>query len=53
MGEYISFCSGVLCVVFRASALVDILHFPVDLADGVGAQAQARRVVRGKSRCDL
>ena len=32
MGEYISFCSGVLCVVFRASALVDILHFPVDLA---------------------
>ena len=30
-----------LCVVFRAAALIDVLHLPVDFADGVGAQPQA------------
>ena len=34
----------VLRVVFRFVAEVDVLHLAVDLADGLGAQAQARGI---------
>ena len=42
--------AGLLCsgVVLGFVALVDILHLPVDLADGVGAQAQAGGILLGE-----
>ena len=42
--------AGLLCsgVVLGFVALVDVLHLPVDLADGVGAQAQAGGILLGE-----
>ena len=38
-------CPG---VVLGLVALVDVLHLPVDLADGVGAQARAGGILLGE-----